>query len=86
MQLEKVKVKIRCEMGACKQKASYTIRMARVGIKSRIHICEDCLETLATCIEDARVVSVTTSSLTVNDNAKVPPKSVETLKPKKNKE
>jgi len=75
MQLEKVKVRIRCEMGACKGRAVYTIRLARVGIRSRIHICEECLERLAKCVEAATVVEgqVATSKL----------KSVETLKPKR---
>ena len=78
MQLEKVKVKIRCEMGACKQRASYTIRMARVGIRSRIHVCEECLENLAKALEEAKVVAVAEKPITT-----AVPKSVETLKPKK---
>ena len=55
MQLEKAKVRIRCELGACKAKADYTIRMARVGIRSRIHVCSDCLSDLADCIKQANV-------------------------------
>ncbi len=46
MELIKNKYKIRCEMGACKNVADYTVKMNRVGIKSRIHVCSDCLKEL----------------------------------------
>lgn len=46
MQLIKASHKIRCEMGVCRNIAAYSIKMDRVGIRSQIHICEDCLNEL----------------------------------------
>ncbi len=46
MELIENKYRIRCEMGACKNLAKKTIKMSRVGIRSRIHICDDCLREL----------------------------------------
>lgn len=46
MELLDTPYKIRCEMGACKNFASKTVKLSRVGIKSRIHICENCLKEL----------------------------------------
>ena len=74
MQLEKTKVKIRCEMGACKNFATHTIHLARVGIRSRIHVCEGCLKELGALIA-AETASPSASA--------PPPKSFETLKPGK---
>ena len=76
MQLEKVKIKIRCEMGACKNPAAYTVRLARVGIRSRVHICGDCLTELGALA----------AAETASQNA-APPRSIETLnKSGKNRE
>ncbi len=33
-------------MGACKKRAAYTIKMDRVGIKSAINVCRECLNEL----------------------------------------
>lgn len=46
MELIDVKNKIRCEMGACKNMATKTVKMNRVGVKSRIHVCDECLKEL----------------------------------------
>lgn len=46
MELLENKCKIRCEMGACKNLATRTVKMSRVGIKSSIHVCDDCLKEL----------------------------------------
>ena len=46
MELVDTECKIRCEMGACKNMAVKTVKLSRVGIKSRIHICADCLKEL----------------------------------------
>lgn len=43
MELVKTVFKIRCEMGACKNMADYTVRMDRVGVRCRLHICRECL-------------------------------------------
>lgn len=46
MKLIKGTRKIRCEMGACRNLADYTISMNRVGIRSSIHVCNECLKEL----------------------------------------
>ncbi|MBQ4049588.1 MAG: hypothetical protein IJD07_02935 [Clostridia bacterium] len=46
MKLEKNTRKIKCEMGACKNNADYTIGLKRVGLKNSIHVCEACLKEL----------------------------------------
>lgn len=46
MELIETNRKIRCEMGACKNLADKSIKMNRVGIKSQIHVCDDCLREL----------------------------------------
>lgn len=50
MKLIKENVKIRCEMGACKNFATHSIKMDRVGIRSHIHVCDQCLSELYTLI------------------------------------
>lgn len=50
MQLEKSTVKVMCEIGACKNHAAYTVHIARVGIRSRIHFCAGCLAELGALI------------------------------------
>lgn len=50
MKLIKSTRKIRCEMGVCRKLADYTIAMDRVGIKSNIHVCKDCLGELYSLI------------------------------------
>lgn len=46
MELVDTKYKIRCEMGACKNLASKTVKLSRAGIKSHLHVCDDCLKEL----------------------------------------
>lgn len=46
MELTDTKHKIRCELGACRNPAKKTIKFSRVGIKSSLHVCEDCLREL----------------------------------------
>lgn len=50
MELVETKYKIRCEMGACKNRAAHTIKMSRTGIRSRIHVCDECLRELYSLI------------------------------------
>ena len=50
MKLIDTPYKIRCEMGTCKNFASKSIASERVGIKSNIHLCSDCLKSLYTLI------------------------------------
>lgn len=46
MQLVKAKHKIKCEMGVCRNNATHSIKMDRVGIRSQIHVCDACLNEL----------------------------------------
>lgn len=41
------KYKQKCELGACKNLAGYTVRFDRAGIRSRLHVCRNCLTELA---------------------------------------
>ena len=50
MELIDTAYNIRCEMGACKNMAKKTIKLSRVGIRSRVHVCESCLKELYACI------------------------------------
>ena len=40
------KYKLRCELGLCANRAEHTIKFSRAGIRSRIHLCGDCLRAL----------------------------------------
>jgi len=80
MQLERTNVKIRCEMGACKCFATHTIHLARVGIRSRIHVCGGCLCELGALI----AAETAPPALPVVPVPPVPPpRSFETLKGKR---
>ncbi|MCI9031800.1 MAG: hypothetical protein HFK09_04680 [Clostridia bacterium] len=46
MELLKANYKIKCEMGACPNRATHTIKFNRVGIGSRLHVCDECLKEL----------------------------------------
>lgn len=52
MKLIKNNQKVRCEMGVCRNKADYSIALDRVGIRSRIHICKQCLCELRRIIDE----------------------------------
>ena len=46
MELLKANYKIKCEMGAFPNRATHTIKFNRVGIGSRLHVCDECLKEL----------------------------------------
>lgn len=46
---------VRCELGACRNRASRAIKFDRVGIRSRIHVCDKCLGELYAAIGKAVV-------------------------------
>ncbi len=50
MTLQKQKGKVRCDMGSCKNRADYVIKLDRMGIKSTINVCSDCLNELYSLI------------------------------------
>lgn len=55
MELVDVKCKIKCEMGACSNTATRTVKFNRVGIGSRLHVCDKCLNELYALIGAAVV-------------------------------
>lgn len=50
MTLQKQKARVRCDMGLCKNRADYVIKLNRMGIKSTINVCSDCLNELYSLI------------------------------------
>ena len=46
MEVIEVNTHMRCELGACKNRATKAVKFDRVGIKSRIYACEKCLNEL----------------------------------------
>lgn len=64
MEVTECKHNVRCELGACGNKATRTVVFDRVGIRSRIHACDKCLTELYAAI--GKVLP--------------PPKSVETAR------
>ncbi len=47
MELTKCKYKMRCELGACGNRADYTLAPSRTGIRSSMHLCSACLGEIA---------------------------------------
>lgn len=72
MEVIECKHNVRCELGACGNKATHAVKFDRVGLRSRLYACEKCLRELHGAISAVLP----------------PPKSVETArrKEKKNKE
>jgi hypothetical protein len=44
--------KIRCDLGVCHNFARSAVVLDRVGIGSRIHICESCMRTLYALMQE----------------------------------
>ena len=55
MELIEAKYRIRCEMGACKNFACFTVKMSRVGLRSQIHICGGCIKELYSLIGEKMI-------------------------------
>lgn len=53
MEVIDCKKNIKCELGACKNRATREIKFDRVGIRGRIHLCEKCLGELYAAIGEA---------------------------------
>ncbi len=53
MQLEKAKVKIRCDMGLCKNMADFTIKQSGTPRSHQMYICTDCAVALGKAIKTA---------------------------------
>ncbi len=43
MEVTECKNNVRCELGACRNRATRSIKFDRVGIRSRIFACDKCL-------------------------------------------
>lgn len=41
---------IKCEIGACKSRATHAVKPARVGIRGRIYMCDKCMNELYSAI------------------------------------
>ncbi|MFI3229049.1 MAG: hypothetical protein R3Y23_02650 [Bacillota bacterium] len=52
MRLEKIKVKIRCDIGLCKNMADYTIIKDGTPRSHQLYICNECAVALAKSIKD----------------------------------
>lgn len=50
MEITECKNNVKCELGACKNRAARTVKFDRVGIRSRIHVCDKCLNELYSAI------------------------------------
>lgn len=46
MKLNKISVKVRCDIGLCKNQAAYEITGDGVLAKRKIYLCEDCAKTI----------------------------------------
>ena len=51
MEIEKCKYRMTCELGACGNRAEYSVKFARAGTKSNLNVCADCLIELARLAE-----------------------------------
>lgn len=47
--------RIRCELGACKNRATHAVKFDRVGIRSRLYVCDKCMSELYDAIGAAIV-------------------------------
>lgn len=50
MEIIECNTHVRCELGACKNRATKAIKFDRVGIRSRIYACDKCLNELYSAI------------------------------------
>ncbi len=46
---------IRCELGACRERATHAVKFDRVGIRSRLCVCDKCMRELYAAIGAAIV-------------------------------
>lgn len=69
MQLTEAKYRIKCEMGACKNTATHTIKLSRVGVRSQIHVCKDCLLELAGLV-DSTIMSESSDTVKAKKTSK----------------
>ena len=47
MEIVDCRYRMKCELGACGNRAAYSVRFARAGRRSDLNVCADCLKELA---------------------------------------
>ena len=71
MEVIECKNNIKCELGACRCRATHAVKFDRVGIRSRIYACDKCLSALYTAIGEVLIPkSVETAKRTKKESAK----------------
>ncbi len=55
MEITKVNNSIRCELGGCKRKATHAVKFDRAGIRSRLYMCDECMNELFAALGTATV-------------------------------
>lgn len=50
MEIIDCKQNVKCEIGACKNRATHAVKPDRVGIRGRIYLCDECLSELYSAI------------------------------------
>ena len=46
MEVIDINTRIKCELGACRNRAEHAVKFDRVGIRSRLCVCDKCLHEL----------------------------------------
>ncbi|MBD5131948.1 MAG: hypothetical protein HDT28_05085 [Clostridiales bacterium] len=55
MQIIENKHNIKCDCGACRNRATKAVKFDRVGIRGRMYFCDQCLNALYTAIGESIV-------------------------------
>lgn len=55
MEIINVSNNIRCELGGCKRRAAHAVKFDRAGIKSRLYMCDECMNALHAAVSEAVV-------------------------------
>ena len=55
MKLIKTEGKNKCELGSCRNPATHVIKLDRLGIKSTVFACDECLEKLYRAIGQIKI-------------------------------
>lgn len=55
MEIDDNTTRVRCELGACKNRAEHAVKFDRVGIRSRLYVCDKCLHELYEAIASTLV-------------------------------
>lgn len=55
MEIIECKHNVKCELGACKNRAAKAVKFDRVGIRGRLYVCDKCLNELYAAIGAAIV-------------------------------